>query len=85
MLFGQQLLCVRLSHYSEDIAYVDAVRNRNLASTERPRKRRVPSMLHLGKIRRALFPRPLQYGLLNAPYFVVANLIACLVLVVIPI
>ncbi len=31
-----------------------------------------------------LFPRPLQYGLLNAPYFIVANLIACILLVVIP-
>jgi hypothetical protein len=31
-----------------------------------------------------LFPRPLQYGLLNAPYFLVANLIACVLLVTIP-
>ena len=31
-----------------------------------------------------LFPRPLQYGLLNAPYFVVANLITCLLMVAIP-
>ena len=31
-----------------------------------------------------LFPRPLQYGLLNAPYFLVANLIACLLLVAMP-
>jgi hypothetical protein len=31
-----------------------------------------------------LFPRPLQYGLLNAPYFITANLIACILLVVIP-
>lgn len=31
-----------------------------------------------------LFPRPLQYGLLNTPYFVVANLIACILLVAIP-
>jgi hypothetical protein len=31
-----------------------------------------------------LFPRPLQYGLLNAPYFLVANLIACVLLTVIP-
>lgn len=31
-----------------------------------------------------LFPRPLKYGLLNAPYFLVANLIACLLLVAIP-
>jgi hypothetical protein len=31
-----------------------------------------------------LFPRPLQYGLLNAPYFLVANLTACLLLVAIP-
>ena len=31
-----------------------------------------------------LFPRPLQYGLLNAPYFLVANMIACALLVVIP-
>ncbi|WP_417628532.1 DUF1761 domain-containing protein [Pararhodobacter aggregans] len=31
-----------------------------------------------------LFPRPILYGLLNAPYFLVANLIACLVLVAIP-
>jgi hypothetical protein len=28
-----------------------------------------------------LFPRPLQYGLLNAPYFLGANLVACAVLV----
>jgi hypothetical protein len=32
-----------------------------------------------------LFPRPLQYGLLNAPYFVVANLVAVALLVVLPI
>lgn len=31
-----------------------------------------------------LFPRPIQYGLLNAPYFLVANLIACMVMVAIP-
>jgi hypothetical protein len=31
-----------------------------------------------------LFPRPLQYGLLNAPYFVVANLVASALVVVIP-
>jgi Protein of unknown function (DUF1761) len=31
-----------------------------------------------------LFPRPLQYGLLNAPYFLVANLIACVLLAAIP-
>jgi hypothetical protein len=31
-----------------------------------------------------LFPRPLQYGLLNAPYFILANLIACILLVVMP-
>lgn len=31
-----------------------------------------------------LFPRPIQYGLLNAPYFLVANLIACMLMVAIP-
>ena len=31
-----------------------------------------------------LFPRPIQYGLLNAPYFLVANIIASTLLVVIP-
>lgn len=31
-----------------------------------------------------LFPRPLQYGLLNSPYFLVANTIACALLVAIP-
>ena len=31
-----------------------------------------------------LFPRPIQYGLLNAPYFLIANLIACILMVVIP-
>ncbi|AUC12262.1 DUF1761 family protein [Agrobacterium pusense] len=31
-----------------------------------------------------LFPRPLQYGMLNAPYFLTANVIACLLLVTIP-
>ncbi|MGV8856093.1 MAG: DUF1761 domain-containing protein [Devosia sp.] len=31
-----------------------------------------------------LFPRPIQYGLLNAPYFLVANVIACMLLVIIP-
>ncbi len=31
-----------------------------------------------------LFPRPLQYGLLNAPYFLVANVIGCILLVAIP-
>ncbi|SEP80829.1 Protein of unknown function [Devosia sp. YR412] len=31
-----------------------------------------------------LFPRPLQYALLNAPYFLVSNIIACILLVVIP-
>ncbi len=30
-----------------------------------------------------LFPRPLRYGLLNAPYFFVANVIACMLLVAI--
>lgn len=30
-----------------------------------------------------LFPRPLQYGLLNAPYFLVANLVACALIVAI--
>lgn len=31
-----------------------------------------------------LFPRPLQYGLLNTPYFLVSNVIACLLLILIP-
>lgn len=31
-----------------------------------------------------LFPRPILYGLLNAPYFLVAKLLACLALVAIP-
>lgn len=31
-----------------------------------------------------LFPRPLQYGLLNAPYFVVSNVVACILVVLIP-
>lgn len=31
-----------------------------------------------------LFPRPIQYGLLNAPYFLSANLIACILIVTIP-
>lgn len=31
-----------------------------------------------------LFPRPIQYGLLNAPYFLTANLIACIMIVTIP-
>jgi hypothetical protein len=31
-----------------------------------------------------LFPRPLQYGLLNAPYFLTANLVACILIVCIP-
>lgn len=31
-----------------------------------------------------LFPRPIQYGLLNAPYFLIANLIACILMVAIP-
>lgn len=31
-----------------------------------------------------LFPRPVQYGLLNAPYFLIANLITCTLMVVIP-
>jgi len=30
-----------------------------------------------------LFARPIQYGLLNAPYFLVANLIACMLMVAI--
>lgn len=30
-----------------------------------------------------LFPRPIRYGLLNAPYFLVSNLIACMLIVVI--
>lgn len=30
-----------------------------------------------------LFPRPLRYGLLNAPYFLVANVVACVLLVAI--
>jgi hypothetical protein len=31
-----------------------------------------------------LFPRPVQYGLLNAPYFLVANLVACILMVTLP-
>jgi hypothetical protein len=31
-----------------------------------------------------LFPRPIQYGLLNAPFFLVANIIASILLFVIP-
>lgn len=31
-----------------------------------------------------LFPRPIQYGLLNAPFFLVANVVACVLLVMIP-
>lgn len=31
-----------------------------------------------------LFPRPIPYGLLNAPYFLIANLIACILIVAIP-
>jgi hypothetical protein len=31
-----------------------------------------------------LFPRPIQYGLLNAPYFLIANLLACILMVAIP-
>jgi hypothetical protein len=31
-----------------------------------------------------LFPRPLRYGLLNTPYFVISNMIACVLLVLIP-
>ncbi|KQS83841.1 MULTISPECIES: DUF1761 domain-containing protein [unclassified Rhizobium] len=31
-----------------------------------------------------LFPRPILYGLLNAPYFLVANVIACTLIVLIP-
>lgn len=31
-----------------------------------------------------LFPRPIQYGLLNAPYFLTANLIACIMIVTTP-
>lgn len=31
-----------------------------------------------------MFPRPILYGLLNAPYFLGAKLLACLVLVAIP-
>lgn len=32
-----------------------------------------------------LFPRPIQYGLLNAPYFLVANLLACILMVSMPV
>lgn len=32
-----------------------------------------------------LFPRPIPYGLLNAPYFLIANVLACLLQVVIPV
>jgi hypothetical protein len=31
-----------------------------------------------------LFPRPILYGLLNAPYFLVGNLIACILMAAIP-
>ena len=31
-----------------------------------------------------LFPRPLQYGLLNTPYFLISNTVACVLLVLIP-
>lgn len=31
-----------------------------------------------------LFPRPIQYGLLNAPYFLTANLVACILIVCVP-
>lgn len=31
-----------------------------------------------------LFPRPILYGLLNAPYFLITNLIACTLMVAIP-
>lgn len=30
-----------------------------------------------------LFPRPILYGLLNAPYFLIANVIACILMVAI--
>ncbi|MDQ0563174.1 hypothetical protein QO004_004983 [Rhizobium mesoamericanum] len=31
-----------------------------------------------------LFPRPIQYGLLNTPYFLVSNIVACILLALIP-
>lgn len=31
-----------------------------------------------------LFPRPLQYGLLNTPYFLASNVVACILLTLIP-
>jgi hypothetical protein len=31
-----------------------------------------------------LFPRPIQYGLLNGPYFLTANSVACILIVCIP-